>query len=105
MVGARTRHGPHHSAQKSTKTGTDDWSTSCSKLESVTATVFPMANPPSGYLRSGCPLVDVRGNDSMHKRCRGSEHRGAVPKGSNRREPEACCDQTPGLAARAGFGP
>jgi hypothetical protein len=28
------RHGPHHSAQKSTTTGADDFSTSASKLAS-----------------------------------------------------------------------
>src|SRR5210317_526179 len=32
-------HGPHHSAQKSTTTGTSDLMTSASKVASVTATV------------------------------------------------------------------
>ena len=33
--GAIMRHGPHHSAQKSTSTGVDDFSTACWKLSSV----------------------------------------------------------------------
>src|SRR2546423_52405 len=36
-TGATAWHGPHHSAQKSTSTGVSLWSTSCSKLCSVTA--------------------------------------------------------------------
>src|SRR5438874_6598537 len=35
-TGATAWHGPHHSAQKSTSTGVSLWSTSCSKLCSVT---------------------------------------------------------------------
>ena len=38
-AGPIMRQGPHHSAQKSTTTGSEDLSTSCSKLESVTFTV------------------------------------------------------------------
>ena len=32
-------HGPHHGAQKSTTTGLPAWSTSCSKLASVTSRI------------------------------------------------------------------
>src|SRR5882762_8647175 len=35
-TGATMRHGPHHSAQKSTRTGTFDWSTSESNVLSLT---------------------------------------------------------------------
>src|SRR3978361_2389824 len=35
-AGAIIRQGPHHSAQKSTRTGLSEASTSCSKLSSVT---------------------------------------------------------------------
>src|SRR5664279_636699 len=38
-IGATMRHGPHHSAQKSTMTGFSDCRTSVSKLASVTFTV------------------------------------------------------------------
>src|SRR5262245_47487040 len=34
------RHGPHHSAQKSTRTGVSDFRTSCSKEVSVALTVI-----------------------------------------------------------------
>src|SRR5918995_3269624 len=37
ISGATIRHGPHHSAQKSTTTGFSDWRTSVSKVASVTS--------------------------------------------------------------------
>src|SRR5579883_2109246 len=40
--GAIILQGPHHSAQKSTSTGPEDFSTSCSKLWSLTGLVFPL---------------------------------------------------------------
>src|SRR3954469_7961555 len=40
-IGATAWHGPHHSAQKSTRTGVPDWSTSWSKVDSVTASAIP----------------------------------------------------------------
>ena len=40
------RQGPHHSAQKSTRTGTFESSTSAWKLLSVTATVFAIDDTP-----------------------------------------------------------
>src|SRR3954452_5716025 len=39
-TGASILHGPHHSAQKSTSTGTVDLRTSCSQLASVIVTIF-----------------------------------------------------------------
>src|SRR5271156_3764792 len=41
-MGAMARQGPHHLAQKSTKTGESDFKTSGSKFASVTSTIpFP----------------------------------------------------------------
>src|SRR5436309_6021872 len=47
-VGAMVRQGPHHAAQKSTRTGTVALMTSPSKVCSVTAAAFPMEKPPRG---------------------------------------------------------
>src|SRR5690606_28907990 len=44
--------GPHHSAQKSTRTGVEDFRTSASKLSSVTLTVA-MNGSPLGVLPLG----------------------------------------------------
>src|SRR5881409_2915819 len=44
-IGATWRHGPHHSAQKSTSTGLSDLRTSTSKLSSVTAAMLPTRFP------------------------------------------------------------
>src|ERR1035438_2649890 len=47
MVGPSILHGPHHSAQKSTITGTFDCKTSLSKLLSLNVTTFlPAMLPP-----------------------------------------------------------
>src|SRR4051812_14774579 len=46
-TGATILHGPHHSAQKSTSTGTSLFSTSVQKLSSLTGTVLPMRCLPS----------------------------------------------------------
>src|SRR6516165_3545644 len=43
MVGVIMRHGPHHSAQKSTRTGTSEFSTSLSQVASVKVRVFAPA--------------------------------------------------------------
>src|SRR6266478_8717627 len=43
MVGPIWRHGPHHSAQKSTSTGSGDLSTSLSKAASVKVNVLLLA--------------------------------------------------------------
>src|SRR5262245_44595452 len=40
-AGAMALHGPHHSAKKSTSTGSDDCKTSCSKLASETSRAVP----------------------------------------------------------------
>src|SRR5215212_10132322 len=37
IIGATCLHGPHHAAQKSTKTGTSEFKTSSSKVSTVTA--------------------------------------------------------------------
>src|SRR5579863_10025959 len=64
IVGAICRQGPHHSAQKSTKTGTSDRNTSWSNVESVKLSVFKPAisSPklhliriPTGQKDSGSP--------------------------------------------------
>src|SRR4051812_39190788 len=55
-TGATAWQGPHHSAQKSTSTGSPDWSTSFSKVASVTSVAIqrsfrflvggPVPDPP-----------------------------------------------------------
>src|SRR3954468_21145471 len=47
-AGAIIRHGPHHSAQKSTRTGPSAPSTSVAKLWSVTVLVAMAGESPSG---------------------------------------------------------
>src|SRR5438045_7627680 len=49
-AGPIIRHGPHHSAQKSTRTGRSDPSTSAAKLWSVTV-VVAMAGDSPGWLQ------------------------------------------------------
>src|SRR5580704_17649731 len=50
-AGAICLHGPHHSAQKSTSTGPEAFSTSDSKLSSVTFTVvIAFLQAPSGHV-------------------------------------------------------
>src|SRR5437870_1249079 len=49
-VGAIARHGAHQAAQKSTKTGVLDFTTSVSKLLSVISIVFAPMNPPKKIL-------------------------------------------------------
>src|ERR1700674_2176824 len=53
-AGAMALHGPHHSAKKSTTTGSDDFSTSWSKFASDTESVAP----PLGIelVSLGCPM-------------------------------------------------
>src|SRR6476469_5305312 len=46
-IGSTCRHGPHHSAQKSTRTGLSDLSTVVSKSASVTAAKLPTGVPSS----------------------------------------------------------
>src|SRR5215203_2902647 len=48
-LGAITRHGPHHGAQKSTRTGFSCSSTSAWKLLSVTSVMFAATVAPSVY--------------------------------------------------------
>src|ERR1043165_265375 len=58
-MGATILHGPHHSAQKSTNTGTGDFKTSSPKFPSVRVTIFATAikiprNYPEPQGGSGC---------------------------------------------------
>src|SRR5436190_5175707 len=56
-TGSTAWQGPHHSAQKSTMTGLSLWSTSCSKLCSVTAVdIWSFLNWPAGRT----PLTTLR---------------------------------------------
>src|SRR6186997_760441 len=47
-IGETWRHGPHHSAQKSTRTGLSDLRTCVSNSESVTAGMLPTVLPFGG---------------------------------------------------------
>src|SRR5215216_6263990 len=49
MTGATCRHGAHHSAQKSTTTGTSEFRTSSSKVSALTATGSPTTLPPDSF--------------------------------------------------------
>src|SRR5688572_20648925 len=56
-IGAIILHGPHHSAQKSSSTGCDDFTTSCSKAASVVCTISPLTTlNPLGSDRPEDPL-------------------------------------------------
>src|ERR1700733_10931614 len=62
MVGDIMRHGPHHSAQKSTRTGASEFRTSLSQPASVNVSVFAPA-----ILFAIAPLINrciQRQNDS-----------------------------------------
>src|SRR5262245_37623535 len=59
-IGATARHGPHQGAQKSTTTGTSDFSTCCSKSLSVTVIGLAMSGtslicPTDAILLGGYP--------------------------------------------------
>src|SRR3954454_12284243 len=62
-IGATWRHGPHHSAQKSTRTGLSGLSTVASKSASVTAARFD-TGVPSGS--SGRATYERRSHLSQH---------------------------------------
>src|SRR5690349_15188000 len=49
-TGETMRHGPHHSAQKSTSTGPSAWSTSCSNVAEVVALAVICVSPSLGSL-------------------------------------------------------
>src|SRR5947207_14791108 len=53
--GAMARQGAHQTAQKSTRTGTEDFRISASKLESVTSTVFSLAMTGLLTMKNGLP--------------------------------------------------
>ena len=57
--------GPHHSAQKSTRTGTSDFSTSVSK-ESAETFLIPM-----GFLELSCS--DAKNNTAGHREAQGTQ--------------------------------
>src|ERR1035437_6292659 len=73
IVGAICRHGPHHSAQKSTKTGTSDRSTSGSNVASEKLNVFSPAisSPDFNLLESQGGHKIQRANN---RRYRSEEH-------------------------------
>src|SRR5215211_1230575 len=54
------RQGPHHSAQKSTRTGVSDFKTSCSKEASVALTVM-VGSPKNNTGRSNGPAPPLVG--------------------------------------------
>src|SRR5215212_3513144 len=56
-IGAIMRQGPHQVAQKSTMVSPDACSTSCSKLESVTAVAFDIVLLPGNDGRPGRLLI------------------------------------------------
>src|ERR1700683_3929618 len=63
-IGPSMRHGPHHGAQKSTRTGWVLWSTSVSKLVCVTsanALIYLLTLLKLGLLRLAGDLGDLRG--------------------------------------------
>src|SRR5689334_2410352 len=61
MVGPSILHGPHHSAQKSTITGTGDCKTSLSKVLSLRLTTFfPAMLPPASCYSIGYKLLDYQ---------------------------------------------
>src|SRR4051795_1636710 len=64
-TGATILHGPHHSAQKSTRTGLSLPRTSVAKLASVTVLVLPAMGPTPCWLLEGAGEDNRRGGGSM----------------------------------------
>src|SRR3954467_9376747 len=64
-AGAIILQGPHHSAQKSTSTGSFDFSTSVSKLASVTAVVIGPDLDKSEALNVGSRLRQRQGSAAL----------------------------------------
>src|ERR1700690_1395282 len=64
-IGAIARQGPHQAAQKSSRTGLSDFSTSESKLASVTSTVVLLAILPPDL--SSSDKFPQRGPFSLHR--------------------------------------
>src|SRR5206468_2705803 len=75
-AGAIIRHGPHHSAQKSTRTGPSDPRTSEAKLWSVTVLVAMAHESPAqdgsvnGHMDTGRPALKHRVDGPRDRRCR-----------------------------------
>src|SRR4051812_37376998 len=79
-MGATWRHGPHHSAQKSTRTGLSDLRTCASNSASVTAAMLPTVVP---FVRSssGSTHSPRRMFPPAEVRCDGSgQHLGVGPR-------------------------
>src|SRR6476661_4540060 len=66
-TGATARHGPHHSAQKSTSTGLSLLRTSASNVASVVLETAPMGGPFNSGVRAGS-WVDPAGRVRQHRR-------------------------------------
>src|SRR4030081_237331 len=58
-MGAIMRQGEHHSAQKSTRTGSADFRTDCSNSASVTDPTCDIAGQDTSYLAAGLAEGDV----------------------------------------------
>src|SRR5450631_140327 len=68
-AGAICLHGPHHSAQKSTRTGPSAFSTDCSKVSSVTGTVLIEQLPRAADRRRALRLAHVVKAGGTSTRC------------------------------------
>src|ERR1700756_3451367 len=66
-AGAIMRHGPHHSAQKSTTTGLEDFSTSASKVASETLPTL-IGAPRCFRIGKTIPLGSAKRMDAMGER-------------------------------------
>src|SRR3954447_15305905 len=109
-TGATILQGPHHSAQKSTRTGLSLPSTSLAKLVSVTVTVLPAIGRSPLCLAWGAWWVNPAGGRSLpcadpsagSRRERAS--RGASPLVEGLREPPFGVDRRGGTGAGRGDG-
>src|SRR5262245_21146753 len=103
MVGLRWRHGPHQTAQKSTRTGFSLLTTSCSQLAVVSSTTF-------GLAISGPPFIEGFGVSLARPHYTEAEQRGttvAAPcrAGSVYPESTACGSGGETVSARTRPGP
>src|SRR5690349_13306367 len=87
-IGATARHGPHHSAQKSTSTGLSLLMTSASNVSSVVLETAPMGGPFNSGGGVGLWLMLPEGSDttgwSVGEEPLGVERRGTA--GAGRRD-------------------
>src|SRR3954449_11633726 len=78
-TGATAWQGPHHSAQKSTSTGSPLWMTSCSNVESVTSVAIQF--PFSWFQgKKRCSLHFRSRVQAAAESTRPSDHRGGGPR-------------------------